>query len=49
MEPLTLVEKVNGFHTRVLLIADFQLVELAVQVDKPLHHLHPFFAESGWR
>lgn len=43
---LTLVEEVDGLHAGVLLVADLQLVELAEQVDQPLHHLHPVLAEA---
>lgn len=44
---LTLVQEVDGFHARVLLVADLQLVEFAKEVDQPLHHLHPLFTEPA--
>ena len=45
MSGLTLVEEVDGFHAGVLLVADLQLVELAEQIDQPLHHLHTLLTE----
>lgn len=44
--PLTLIEEVNCFHASILLVADLQLMELVIQVDEPLDHLHPFIAKS---
>jgi len=42
----TLVEEVDGLHAGVLLVADLQLVELAKQINQPLHHLHAIFTEA---
>ena len=44
---ITLVEEVDGFHAGVLLVADLQLVELAEQIDQPLHHFHTLLTEPG--
>lgn len=44
--PLTLIEEVNCFHASILLIADLQLMELVIQVDEPLDHLHPIITKS---
>lgn len=45
----TLVEEVDGFHTGILLITDLQLVELAKQINQPLHDFHPILAEAEER
>lgn len=42
---VTLVQEVDGFHAGVLLVADLQLVELAEQIDQPLHQLHAILTE----
>ena len=47
MSGITLVEEVDGFHAGILLVADLQLVELAEQIDQPLHHLHTLLTEPG--
>lgn len=42
----TLVQEVDGFHAGVLLIADLQLIKLAIEINQPLHHFHAVLTEA---